>query len=85
VPLNGVLRTAMQLIFPYSTGSHVYQDWSTTQRTSSQLDKTVGSIGVNMGHRPCEILSTPCRIHALTHWSLSERKWGCNSILERCS
>ena len=29
--------------------SRVYQEWYTTQRTSSQLDTTVGSIGVNMG------------------------------------
>ena len=28
--------------------SHAYQEWSTTQRTSRQLDITVGSIGVNM-------------------------------------
>ncbi|CDQ57070.1 unnamed protein product [Oncorhynchus mykiss] len=33
--------------------SRVYQEWSTTQRTSSQLDTTVRSIGVNMGQHPC--------------------------------
>jgi hypothetical protein len=41
--------TATLLGFSSSTVSCVYQEWSTTQRTSSQLDTTVGSIGVNMG------------------------------------
>jgi hypothetical protein len=45
--------------------SRVYEEWSTTQRTSSQLDKTVGSIGVNMGQHPCGTPSTPCRGHEL--------------------
>ena len=31
-----VSRTATLLGFSYSTASHVYQEWSTTQRTSSQ-------------------------------------------------
>ncbi|XP_064868749.1 exocyst complex component 7 isoform X8 [Oncorhynchus nerka] len=43
---------------------HVYQEWSTTQRTSSQLDTSLGSIRVNMGQHSCGMLSTPCRIHA---------------------
>ena len=43
----------------------VYQEWSTTQRTSSQLDTTVESIGVNMSQDLCGTLSTPCRVHAL--------------------
>jgi hypothetical protein len=43
----------------FSTVSCVYQEWSTTQRTSSQLDTTVGSIGVNMGQHSCGTLSTP--------------------------
>ena len=59
-------------VFPSSTVSHVYQDWSTTQRTSSQLDTTVGSIGVKMGQHSCGTLSTPCRVHALTNWCCSE-------------
>ena len=25
---------------------------------------TVGSVGVNMGQQPCEMLSAPCRVHA---------------------
>jgi hypothetical protein len=33
----------------------VYQEWSTTQRISSQLDTTVGSIGVNMSSIPVEL------------------------------
>uniref|UniRef100_A0A8C8JLT6 Peptidylglycine alpha-amidating monooxygenase n=1 Tax=Oncorhynchus tshawytscha TaxID=74940 RepID=A0A8C8JLT6_ONCTS len=38
-----VSRTAMLLGFSrLPTVSHVYQEWSTTQRTSSQLDTTVG-------------------------------------------
>uniref|UniRef100_A0A4W5RST4 Syntaxin-binding protein 5-like n=1 Tax=Hucho hucho TaxID=62062 RepID=A0A4W5RST4_9TELE len=54
---------------PYPNGklqyyiSCVCQELSTTQRTSSQLDTTVGSIGVNMGQHPCGTLSTPCRVH----------------------
>ena len=44
------------------TVSRVYQEWSTTQRTPSQLDTTVGSIGVNMGQHPCGILFTPHRV-----------------------
>ena len=42
----------------------LYQEWSTTQRTSSQFETTVGSIGVNMRQHPCGTLSTPCREHA---------------------
>jgi hypothetical protein len=38
------------------TVSYVYQEWSTTQRTSSQLDTTEGSVGVNIGQHPCETL-----------------------------
>ena len=52
-----VSRTATLLSFSSSTVSCVYQEWSTTQRTSSQL---MASIGVNMGQHPCEMLSTPC-------------------------
>ena len=60
-----VSRTATLLGFSRSTVSRVYQGRSSTQRTSSQLDTTVGSIGVNMGQHPCGMLSTPCRVHAL--------------------
>uniref|UniRef100_A0A674ES19 Guanosine-3',5'-bis(diphosphate) 3'-pyrophosphohydrolase MESH1 n=1 Tax=Salmo trutta TaxID=8032 RepID=A0A674ES19_SALTR len=35
---------------------------STTQRTSSQLDTTVVSIGANIGQHPCGMLLTPCRV-----------------------
>jgi hypothetical protein len=63
-----VSRTAMLLGFSSSTVSHVYQEWFTTQRTSSQLDTTVVSIGVNMGQHPCGMLSTPCRVHAPTQY-----------------
>jgi hypothetical protein len=38
-----VAGTAMLLGFSRSTVSHVYQESSTTQRTSSQLDTNVGS------------------------------------------
>ena len=41
-------RTATLLGFSHSTVSCVYQEWYTAQRTSSQLDTTVGSIGVNI-------------------------------------
>uniref|UniRef100_A0A8C8JM10 Peptidylglycine alpha-amidating monooxygenase n=1 Tax=Oncorhynchus tshawytscha TaxID=74940 RepID=A0A8C8JM10_ONCTS len=59
-----VSRTAMLLGFSrLPTVSHVYQEWSTTQRTSSQLDTTVGSIGVDMGQHPCGTLLTPSRVH----------------------
>jgi hypothetical protein len=44
-----VSRNAMMLGFSHSTISCVYQEWSTIQRASSQLDTTVGSIGVNVG------------------------------------
>ena len=57
-----VSRAAMLLGFSCSTLSRVYQ-WSTTQRTSSQLNTTVGSIGVNMGQHPCGTLSKRCRVH----------------------
>ena len=50
-----------------STVSCVHQEWSTTQRISSHFDTTLGSFGVNMGQHPCGMLSTPCRVHALTN------------------
>ena len=56
-----VSRTANLLVFPRSILSRVYQEWSTTQRTTSQLDTTVGSIRVNMVQRLCRMLLTPCR------------------------
>ena len=59
-----VSRTAMLLGFSHSTFSCLYQEWSTTQSKSRQLDTTVGSIGVNMGQHPCGMPSTPCRVHA---------------------
>jgi hypothetical protein len=31
--------------------------------TSSQLDTTVGNIGVQMGQHPCGMILTPCRVH----------------------
>jgi hypothetical protein len=43
--------TATVLGFSCSTVSHVYQEWP------SQLDTTVGSIGVNMGQNPCGMVS----------------------------
>jgi hypothetical protein len=51
----------------FPTVPHVYQERSTTQNTSSQLDSTVGSIGVNMGQHPCGTLSTPCRDYGATN------------------
>ncbi|XP_031641308.1 E-selectin-like [Oncorhynchus kisutch] len=64
----------------------VYQEWSTTQRTSRQLETTVGSIGVNMSQHPCGMLSTPCRITVRRIEAvLSAPPWegggGCISIL----
>ena len=59
-----VSRTAALLGFSHST---VLREWSTTQKTSSQLDTTVGSIGVNMGQHLYGMLSTPCRVHVLTN------------------
>ena len=59
-----VSRIATLLGFSHSIVSSVYQEWSTTQRTSSQLDTNVGSIGVNMGQHPCGTISTPCRVLA---------------------
>jgi hypothetical protein len=44
-----VSRTGTLLGFSCSTVSCVYQEWSTTQRISSQLDTNVGSIGVTGG------------------------------------
>ena len=41
-----VSRTATLLGFSHSTVSRVYQEWFITQRTSSQLDTTKGSIPV---------------------------------------
>jgi hypothetical protein len=49
----GVSRTAALLDYSRSTISCVYQAWSTTQSTPSQLDTTVGSIEVNIGQHPC--------------------------------
>ena len=43
---------AILLGFSRSTVSRVYQEWSVTQRTSSQLDTTVGSIGVSSLYLP---------------------------------
>ena len=60
-------RTAMVLGCSRSTASRMYREWATTQRTSCQLDTTVGSIEVNMGQHPCGKLSTPCRVHAPTN------------------
>ena len=51
-----VSRTAILLGFPRSTVFRVHQKWPTTQKTSSQLDITMGSIGVNMGQHPCGTL-----------------------------
>jgi hypothetical protein len=59
-----VSTTETPLGFSRSTVSSVHQEWSITQKTSSQLDTTVGSIGVNMGQHPCGTLLTPCRVHA---------------------
>jgi hypothetical protein len=43
------------------------KDGPPPKETSSQLDTTVGSIGVNMGQHPYGTLSTPCRVHTLTN------------------
>ncbi|XP_052358558.1 uncharacterized protein LOC127919191 isoform X2 [Oncorhynchus keta] len=52
--------------FSCSTVSCVYQEWFINERTSSQLDTTMGSIGVNMGQHPCgTLLPVPQRIDAV--------------------
>ena len=48
-----VSRTAAGFFTLNSFLGVVYQKWSTSQITSSQLDRTVGCIGVNMGQHPC--------------------------------
>jgi hypothetical protein len=48
----------------FTLNRFLYQEWSTTERTSSQLDTTVGSTDINMGQYPCGTLTTPCRVHA---------------------
>ena len=71
-------RTATLLGFSHSKVSRVYQEWSTIQRTSSQLDITVGSSGVNMGQHPCGTLSKHSSVHALMlFWGQK----GCNKVL----
>ena len=80
-----VSRTAKLLGFSRSTVSRLYQEWSTTQMTTSQLDTTVGSIGGNLGQRPCGTLSTTYRVHAPTILGYSEGKMGCNSIVGKGS
>jgi hypothetical protein len=54
-----VSRTVALLGILHSIVFGVYQEWSTTQRTSNHLETTVGIIRVNMGHHPCGMLSTP--------------------------
>jgi hypothetical protein len=73
-PDLNVSRTVTLLGFSWSTVSRVCQGWSSTKRTSSQFDTTVGSIGVNMGQHPRRTLSTPCRVHATTNWGCSEKR-----------
>jgi hypothetical protein len=51
---TGFSRTATLLSFSRSTVSCVNKERFTTQMTSSQLDTTVGSIGVNMASIPVE-------------------------------
>jgi hypothetical protein len=53
-PGLSMLRTTTLQGFSHSTVSGVYQEWSTTRRTSSQLDTTVGSIGVSWSSVPME-------------------------------
>ena len=68
-------RTATLLGFSRSTVYRGYQGWVVDQRTSSQLDTTVGSIAVNIGQRPCwcfwHLVCSP-----LTNWGCSEGKGG---------
>ena len=52
-----VSRTATLLGFSHSTVSRVYQERSTTRRTSSQPDRTVGNIGINMGQHETQKMS----------------------------
>ena len=82
----GTRRTGLcqeLLYFSPSTVSCVFQAWSTSQRTFSQLDTTVGSNGVNMGQHP---VKASCRVHAPNDLRLFWGQMrGCNSILGRCS
>ena len=67
-------RTATLLGFSSSTVSSMYQEWSSTRRTSNQLDTTMGSIRVNVSQHPRGKLSTFCRVRAPTNWGCSEGK-----------
>ena len=55
--------------------SCVYPECSTTQRTSSQLDTTVGPMVINIGLHPCGTLLTPCS-QCPMNWGCSEGKKG---------
>ena len=63
-----VSRTATLLGFSCSTVSHVYQKWSTTQRTSSQLDTTVESIGVKWASIPVFLMFCTLSIATILRW-----------------
>jgi hypothetical protein len=76
--------TTTTLGFSRSTVFNVYQECSTTQRTSNLLDTTVESIGVNMGQHPYGTLLTSCGVHAPMNWGCSEGRIGCNLILRMC-
>jgi hypothetical protein len=58
--------------FKLNSFPFLYQGWSTTQWTSSQLDTTVGCIGVNMGQHPCgtafDTLKSPCPDELRLFW-----------------
>ena len=77
-------RTAILLGFSCSGSavSHVCQQWSTTQRTSSKLDTTVGSFGINMDKHPCGTILTPCRVHAPRIEAVLKEK--CGAKLQDC-
>jgi hypothetical protein len=68
-----LLRTATLLGFSRSTISCVYQEWSTIQRSSSQLDTTMGSIGFNTGQHPCGTLSSLCHDELRLFWGQQGR------------
>ena len=55
-----VSRTAMLLGFSRSTVSCVYQEWSTTQRTSNQLDTTGEALESIRASIPLNFSNTLC-------------------------
>ena len=54
-------------------------------RHPANFTKTVGSIGVVMGQRPCGMLSTPFGVHAPTNLRLFSGQKGVQLNIRKCS